>query len=128
MTHNSYWVYILTNGRNSVFYVGMTNNLERRLAEHRAGQPGSFTTQYNVWKLVYAERYRTPREAIEREKRLKRWHRAWKVELVATMNPRFQSLTLAELGERIARLEDKGQGQRRGDPGSPSATRGRGPG
>ena len=114
MTYQTYWVY----------YVGVTNDLERRLAEHHDGQPGSFTTRHRIWKLVYAEPYRTPREAIEREKRLKRWRRAWEDDLVAQMNPRFRALDLSEMRDVMARLgcamsrERSAEGNAPGDPGS----------
>ena len=124
MPGKTYWVYLLTNTSTSVLYVGMTNDLERRLAEHREGSPGSFTERYRVWKLVYAEPCRTPWEAIEREKRLKRWRRRWKEELVARVNPRFRALRLADVGEMVTRAESAPNDMReapvtlRGDPGS----------
>ena len=89
-----YYVYILTNWDNSVIYVGMTNDLHRRLNEHRHGTVGGFTKRYNVHKLVYFEQTEDVRVAIEREKQLKKWRRAKKDALVASMNPDWRDLSL----------------------------------
>ena len=77
-----YTVYILSNGRHTTFYVGMTNNLARRMAEHRTATDATFVGKYNVRTLVYAEQHADVWDAIEREKRLKRWRRAWKLDLI----------------------------------------------
>jgi putative endonuclease len=87
-----YYVYILSNRHRTVLYVGMTNDLRRRLREHREGEPGSFTTRYNVKDLVYFEQFDTSTAAIEREKQLKAWRREKKDALVETRNPDWESL------------------------------------
>ncbi len=73
-------------------YVGVTNNLESRVAEHRAGKGGVFTRQYRVNTLVYAEKYRQIEEAIAREKEIKGWRRSKKDALVETLNPTWADL------------------------------------
>jgi putative endonuclease len=86
-------VYILTNARRTVLYIGVTSNLEKRLAEHRAGvHPSSFTKKYNVDRLVYVEAGRDIRAAIAREKQLKGWRREKKVALIEAMNPEWRDL------------------------------------
>jgi len=88
-----YWVYIMTNKSNSVYYIGMTNNIRRRVIEHRSRiPPESFTSRYNVFKLIYTETYRSPIAAIRREKKLKRWKRAWKQALIEEENPAYEDL------------------------------------
>lgn len=87
----SYWVYILAS-RSRVLYVGVTNDLARRVAEHRAGEGGAFTKRYRVHRLVHAEEHRDVRDAIAREKTLKGWTRARKVALVEAANPEWADL------------------------------------
>ena len=84
---HKYYVYILTNVKRNVMYIGVTNNLENRVAEHRSGKGGGFTRQYRVNTLVYAEEYQYIEDAIAREKQLKGWRRSKKDELVASANP-----------------------------------------
>ena len=88
-----YYVYLLTNKGNTVLYTGMTNDLQRRLYEHREGPVESFTKQYHVHKLVYFETTPDVRTAIEREKQIKGWSRKRKDALVATMNPKWVDLS-----------------------------------
>lgn len=78
----SYYVYILANQRNGTLYVGVTNDLIRRIHEHREGSVAGFTERYGVKRLVYFESWADVAGAIEREKRMKRWRRAWKVALI----------------------------------------------
>ncbi len=88
-----YYVYIMSNKRNTVYYVGVTNNLERRVAEHKSQiQPG-FTKMYNCNKLVYFEAGSSAAEAIAREKQLKNWHREWKLNLIHEHNPGMVDLS-----------------------------------
>ncbi len=90
---NRYFVYILTNERGYVLYTGVTDNLNRRINEHRAhSDPQSFTARYDIGKLIYYEEYGNIRDAIEREKQIKSWRRAKKVELVTAHNPRWEEL------------------------------------
>jgi putative endonuclease len=94
MASPPYYVYILSNRHRTVLYVGTTNDLRRRLREHREGEPGSFTSRYNVADLVYFERFDTSTAAIEREKQLKRWRRAKKEALVESQNPDWETLAV----------------------------------
>ncbi len=91
---NQYYVYILTNWNNRVMYVGVTNNLERRIYEHKNKVLDGFTKKYNVDKLVYFEQTSDIRAAIEREKQIKGWLREKKNALVETVNPEWKDLSL----------------------------------
>ena len=88
-----YYVYLLTNKGNTVLYTGMTNDLQRRLYEHREGPEDGFTKRYCVRKLVYFETTPDVRAAIEREKQIKSWSRKRKDALIATMNPKWVDLS-----------------------------------
>ena len=88
-----YYVYILTNWNDSVMYIGVTSNLERRLYQHRNNLVDGFTKKYNVHKLVYYEHTNDIYSALEREKQLKGWSRAKKNALVASMNPTWIDLS-----------------------------------
>jgi putative endonuclease len=88
-----FFVYILTNGPRGVLYVGVTNDLIRRLTEHKAKLVPGFTKAYGVTLLVYYEEYSSILEARAREATLKRWRRAWKIELVDKFNPDWRDLT-----------------------------------
>jgi putative endonuclease len=79
-----YFVYILASGRHGTLYTGVTNDLSRRLAEHRAGT--AFTKKYRVHRLVHAEVFETAYQAIAREKQLKQWNRDWKIRLIEESN------------------------------------------
>jgi len=81
------WVYILTNRPNGTLYVGVTANLARRMQEHRKGAVNSFSRRHGLKRLVYAERHEEIAAAIQREKTLKHWPRAWKVRLIRQENP-----------------------------------------
>ena len=89
---NAHYVYILTNVKRNVMYVGVTNNLEKRIAEHRDGRGGAFTRKYRLNTLVYAEEYQYVDEAIAREKEIKGWRRSKKDALVETQNPTWADL------------------------------------
>ncbi|MGH6641961.1 MAG: GIY-YIG nuclease family protein [Bradyrhizobium sp.] len=88
-----FFVYTLASKRNGTLYIGVTNNLARRVAEHKAKLAPGFTRQYSVDRLVYFEAYDTILEARAREHSLKRWRRAWKVELIKKLNPDWRDLT-----------------------------------
>jgi len=90
---NQYFVYILTNKSNRVLYIGVTNDLERRMYEHRNKMVDGFTKRYNLTKLVYFEETSDVRSAIEREKQLKNWHRDWKINLINQFNPNWNDLS-----------------------------------
>jgi putative endonuclease len=90
---SQYFVYILTNKSNKVLYIGVTNNLERRMYEHRNEMIDGFTKKYNLTKLVYFEEASDVKSAIEREKQLKNWHRDWKISLINQVNPNWDDLS-----------------------------------
>ena len=92
MEDKSYYIYIMANGWNTTLYIGVTNDLVRRVGQHREKGVDGFTKKYNLTKLVYYEMYRTPYEAIAREKQLKRWSRSKKVALIKKFNPKFDNL------------------------------------
>ena len=87
-----YYTYILTNKYNEVLYIGVTNDLARRVAEHRSGSIPGFTQKYNCHKLVYFEEYSEVEMAIAREKQLKKWSRPKKETLIATKNKEWEDL------------------------------------
>jgi putative endonuclease len=89
--HN-YYVYLLTNFTNRVIYTGVTSNLRERMNMHRAKVNKGFTSQYNVWKLVYFEEFGDIRDAIDREKQLKGGPRRKKLALVNEANPEWRDL------------------------------------
>jgi putative endonuclease len=86
------WVYIMTNRQNGTLYTGVTSDLARRVYEHREGIYGGFTKHYGLKRLVYFESYDDIRYAIQREKNLKHWPRAWKARLILDMNPEWRDL------------------------------------
>jgi putative endonuclease len=85
-------VYILASQRNGTLYVGVTSDLARRVWEHRSNAVDGFVRDYNVHRLVLAEYHETMANAILREKRIKKWRRAWKLELIERENPRWLDL------------------------------------
>ena len=87
-----YYVYILASQRNGTLYVGVTSNLIKRIWEHKNKAIEGFTQKYNVDKLVYFEQYHDPENAIKREKRLKKYDRRWKLELIEKENPEWRDL------------------------------------
>ncbi|HPL92931.1 MAG TPA: GIY-YIG nuclease family protein [bacterium] len=90
----TYYIYIISNFNLTVFYIGVSNNLHRRLIEHREHlNKKSFSAQYNLTKLLYYEDYENIDDAIQREKQLKNWHRDWKLNLIRTINPLFKDLS-----------------------------------
>ncbi len=91
-----FYVYILTNFTNTVLYIGVTNDLERRIYEHKNKLVEGFTSKYNVTKLVYYEGFSRITDAITREKQLKKWARDKKIFLIKTVNPEFKDLYKAE--------------------------------
>ena len=86
------WVYMMTNRRDGVLYIGVTSNLPKRAYEHREGFVEGFTKQYGLKRLVWAERHDDIRTAIQRERTMKHWPRAWKVRLIHAMNPEWDDL------------------------------------
>jgi len=92
MRDYTFFVYILTNRPHGTLYTGVTNDLARRLCEHRHGHADSFTKRYNCTRLIWHEQHTDIREAILREKRIKKWRRAWKVEMIEATNLNWEDL------------------------------------
>ena len=88
-----FYVYIITNKLNTVFYIGVTNNIKRRIYEHKNNIIEGFSSKYKLTKLVYYEETSSSESAINREKQLKRWHRDWKINLIKEYNPLFKDLS-----------------------------------
>ena len=88
-----YYVYILTNQTNSMLYIGITNDIKRRLIEHQSDINDGFTKKYKTHKLVYFEEFKDSYQSILREKQLKKWRRSKKNELIERMNPVWEDLS-----------------------------------
>ena len=86
-----YYVYIMTN-KSKTLYIGVTNDLNRRVFEHKNSLIDGFTKKYNIKKLVYYETFNNIDEAIRREKQLKNWHRQWKINLIESINKEWKDL------------------------------------
>ncbi|MGK2923732.1 MAG: GIY-YIG nuclease family protein [Methyloceanibacter sp.] len=86
------WVYILTNKPNGILYTGVTRDIARRAFEHREGRTPGFTRRYGVNRLVWYEHHDAIAGAIQRERTMKHWPRAWKVRLILAMNPNWDDL------------------------------------
>ncbi len=95
----TYIVYILTNKHNNCLYIGITNNLNRRIIEHKLGVIDGFSKKYNLTKLVYFEQFEYVENAINREKQLKHWNREWKIDLIKKLNPNLLDLYKKFFGE-----------------------------
>ena len=87
-------VYMMTNKNNTVLYVGVTSDLKKRVWEHKKKLVDGFTKKYNINKLVYFESCNSMEQAIEREKRIKKWNRQWKIEMIEDKNPNWKDLYL----------------------------------
>ena len=112
-------VYLLASRRNGTLYLGVTSNLMQRIAEHRSGKYGGFSAEYGVHMLVWFESHETIEGAILREKRVKKWRRAWKIDLIESSNPRWRDLAvdlgfapLAHLGSRVRGTDQGGKEHR----------------
>lgn len=88
----AYFVYILAAGKNSTFYVGVTNNLARRIWEHKNDVADGFTKKHGIHRLVYYEAHDDIQEALRREKSMKRWSRSMKISAIERMNPEWEDL------------------------------------
>lgn len=88
----AYYVYILASKKNGTLYTGVTNDLLRRVGEHKNDIKEGFTKKYQVHRLVYVEPHEDPYEAIVREKRIKKWNRQWKINLIEEKNPGWRDL------------------------------------
>jgi len=88
----SAWVYIMSNRKDGVLYIGVTADLSRRIVQHREGKGSAFCRRYGLTRLVYAEEHDSIEDAIAREKAMKAWKRAWKIELIEGVNPEWDDL------------------------------------
>ncbi|GAA4299346.1 GIY-YIG nuclease family protein [Aestuariibaculum suncheonense] len=91
-TIHQYYLYIITNKNNGTLYIGVTNNLERRMFEHKRGVIEGFLKRYGLSRLVYFETFQYINDAIKREKNMKKWKRSWKITLIETDNPDWNDL------------------------------------
>jgi len=89
---DQYYIYILASRRNGTLYIGVTSDLIKRVYEHKNNLVGGFTKKYNVHRLVYYEKTEDISSAIMREKRIKKWKRTWKIELIEKSNPEWRDL------------------------------------
>jgi putative endonuclease len=90
----NFYVYILASRRNGTLYVGMTDDLVRRVWEHRIGAVPGFTRKYGVKMLVWYEQHETRKTAFQRERQIKKWNRAWKLQLIERFNPTWKDLAV----------------------------------
>ena len=88
----AFYVYMLASDRNGTLYVGVTSDIVKRVWQHKEGFVEGFTKEYGIKQLVWYEQHDSAEAAITREKQLKKWNRAWKVELIQTMNPYWNDL------------------------------------
>jgi putative endonuclease len=93
------WVYIMSNRPNGTLYIGVTARLAARVQQHKTGATPSFTSCYGLFQLVYAERHEEMLRAIQREKTMKHWPRAWKISLIEDLNPSWTDLFGTLAGE-----------------------------
>ena len=89
---NQYYLYILASIKNGTLYIGVTNNLLRRISEHKNDSVDGFTKKYKIHKLVYYEEINDVKVAIQREKQVKKWERQWKINLIEKNNPEWKDL------------------------------------
>ncbi len=90
----TYYVYIMSNINHTVFYTGVTNNIKRRVLEHKTGIGSGFTSKYRLTKLLYYEKFSNINNAIKREKQFKNWHRDWKINIIKEVNPNMEDMAL----------------------------------
>jgi putative endonuclease len=95
-----YWVYLLASRKHGTLYIGVTNDLVRRVNEHKTKVASGFTAKYNVDRLVWFEMYDDPTAAITQEKAVKKWRRDWKIRLIEEQNPEWFDLFLGIAGGR----------------------------
>lgn len=88
-----FYVYILANKKSGTLYIGLTNDLERRMFEHKNGVVSGFTKRYGLKRLIYFEQFQYVNDAIKREKQLKNWNRQWKIDLIEKENPDWKDLS-----------------------------------
>jgi putative endonuclease len=102
---SEYYVYILASRKNGMLYVGMAEDIAKRVVRHKGRQANEFTAKYDVLKLVYYEKHKSLEEAVKREKQLKKWRRQWKIELIEKQNFEWQDLfgEVINTGSPVAR-------------------------
>ena len=88
-----YHVYILASRKHGTLYIGVTNNIRKRLELHRSGHGSEFVKKHSVYRLVHIEEFQSPEDAIRREKQLKKWNRDWKIRLIENENPDWSDLS-----------------------------------
>jgi len=88
-----FYVYIITNKKNGILYIGMTRNIKNRMYQHKNKSSIGFSSKYNLTSLVSYEKFHFPNPAIKREKQLKKWNRQWKINLINGLNPDWNDLT-----------------------------------
>jgi putative endonuclease len=88
-----YYVYILASGKHGTLYIGVTNNIQQRIEQHRSGHGSEFVKKYSVHRLVHIEEFSSAEDAIRREKQLKKWNRDWKIRLIEAENPDWSDLS-----------------------------------
>ena len=91
------FVYVMASKPYGTLYIGVTNNLEKRVFQHKSGTYQSFVKRYRVYRLVYFESFNDIRDAIAREKQLKNWRRKWKIGLIESVNPKWLGLAMEDL-------------------------------
>ena len=91
--YHQYYVYLLSNKKEGTLYIGVTNDLKRRIFEHKKKSVEGFTKKYNLNKLMYFEQFQHINEAIKREKQLKNWKRQWKIDLIELENQEWKDLS-----------------------------------
>tara|TARA_R110002033_G_scaffold38831_1_gene78390 strand:- start:42456 stop:42737 length:282 start_codon:yes stop_codon:yes gene_type:complete len=89
-----YYCYILSNKNRTVLYVGYTDNLKRRVLQHKQGSGALFTKKYNIVDLIFYEEYDNSKEARNRERQLKNWHKEWKWNLIRESNPKLETIEI----------------------------------
>lgn len=94
--HRGFWVYIMASAKNGTLYIGVTHDLKKRVAEHKAGVGCGFTAKHGVKTLVYYEHHQYHEAAFRRETELKRWERAWKIRLIEERNPIWEELFIEQ--------------------------------
>jgi|SRR5690606_22000794 len=90
---DAYFVYIMSNKKDGVIYIGVSGQLKKRIYQHKNKYSKGFVNKYNLDKLVYYEKFESPSEAIQREKQLKKWNRDWKINLINDFNPDWFDLS-----------------------------------
>jgi putative endonuclease len=119
----AYYVYILASRKDGAIYIGVTNDLVRRIYEHRIKAVPGFTSKYNITGLVWFEIYEDPVSAISREKELKQWKRNWKVRLIEAQNPDWKGCTALSVSESVISEQCEAPNPDSRDSGFASPTR-----